>query len=153
MIISKDEFLTKESQRAHKLFTAKHKSGFPSREAFANWFREQLVKQDFKCHYCETSIFDIQSLIEHKRLFPRKTGYGERGRILEVDKMTNHLGYSAMNCVLSCYYCNNDKSYTLDSVTYKKFFGPARKAFFLHLMSDTSHESSLFAHHNIQRPS
>ena len=132
--MSNEEFLIKESERAHKLFATKHKPGFTTRESFSKWFRDQLLKQDFKCHYCETSILDIRRLIESNKLVTRKTGYGLRGPILEVDKMINSVGYSPENCVLSCYYCNNDKSYTLDSKSYKIFFGPARKAFFEHLI-------------------
>ena len=62
--MSNEEFLIKESERAHKLFATKHKPGFTTRESFSKWFRDQLLKQDFKCHYCETSILDIRRLIE-----------------------------------------------------------------------------------------
>jgi len=44
----------------------------------------------------------------------------------EVDKKINDLVYSKENCVLACYYCNNDKSYTVNDEVYKPFLGPAR---------------------------
>jgi hypothetical protein len=116
-----------------KLFSSRHKPGFNDKIAFADWFIAQLEIQNFSCHYCETAIADIQSLIERGLLKTRKTGYGWRGPVLEVDKRSHHLGYSPGNCVLACYYCNNDKSYTLDSEAYKQFFGPNRNAFFKYL--------------------
>jgi hypothetical protein len=127
------ELIAIERKRVLKLFSSKHKADFEDRTEFADWFVEQLEKQNFACYYCETPIADIRSLIEGGLLKARKTGYGWRGPVLEVDKRSNHLGYKRENCVLSCYYCNNDKSYTLDSEAYKQFFGSNRNAFFQYL--------------------
>lgn len=135
MEILQEQFISQEMRRVTKLFGIKHRVGFATKEIFATWYISQLQKQDFKCYYCETSIFDIRKLISQNKLLTRKTGYGVRGPILEIDKMINENGYSPANCVLSCYYCNNDKSYTLNSVDYKKFFGTARKSFFGHLLN------------------
>ncbi len=129
-----ERFISHELIRTLKLFSTKHKPHFPTKEIFATWYINQLKEQKFRCYYCETSIFDIRKLIEENKLLTRKTGYGMRGPVLEVDKMTNSLGYSPTNCVLSCYYCNNDKSYTLNSQDYKEFFGKSRKAFFDNLL-------------------
>lgn len=134
--VSKEQFVIQELQRVAKLFGIKYRVGFPTKEAFTTWYVNQLQKQDFNCYYCDTSIFDIRKLINRNKLLTRKTGYGVRGPILEIDKMINAEGYLPANCVLSCYYCNNDKSYTLNSVDYKKFFGPTRKAFFEHLLNE-----------------
>ena len=60
----------------------------------------------------------------------RKVGYGERGPVLEIDKGDNEKGYTKDNCVLACYYCNNDKSYIFGYDDYKKHFGKNRKTFF-----------------------
>jgi 5-methylcytosine-specific restriction endonuclease McrA len=129
------ELMAAERERALKLFSKRHKPGFNDKTAFADWFVAQLARQNFSCHYCETAIANIQALIERRLLKTRKTGYGWRGRVLEVDKRSNHLGYCPENCVLACYYCNNDKSYTLDSEAYKRFFGPNRKVFFDYLIT------------------
>jgi hypothetical protein len=127
------ELIATEQEQVLKLFSSKHKTGFNDKMEFAEWFTSRLEKQNFSCYYCETSILEIRSLIDNGLLKTRKTGYGWRGPVLEVDKRSNHLGYNPENCVLSCYYCNNDKSYTLDSEAYKRFFGPNRKVFFKYL--------------------
>jgi len=128
--MDKQDFIVAERERALNLFGRRHKPGFENKSQFAEWFIDQLYRQDLSCHYCETSIFQINILIDTGVLKKRKTGHGWRGPVLEVDKCSNHFGYSPENCVLSCYYCNNDKSYTLDSEAYKQFFGLNRKAFF-----------------------
>jgi len=128
-------FILAERDRAADLFSTRHKPGFATKADFAQWFIRQMKQQNLSCHYCETSILDIRRLIDQGLLKQRKTGNGWRGPVLEVDKRSNHLGYSPENCVLSCYYCNNDKSYTLDSEAYKQFFGPNRKAFFDYLLT------------------
>ncbi|SHN17143.1 hypothetical protein [Mucilaginibacter sp. OK098] len=129
--MNRTDFIENEKIRVLKLYTSqKHIEGFQSKYKFMEWFINQLNKQDFKCYYCETSIFDIRELMEKEKLKKRKIGHGFRGPILEIDKMNNDLGYRPSNCVLACYYCNNDKSYTLDSEKYKEFFGPTRKLFF-----------------------
>ena len=129
-----EKFISNERIRTSNLFSTKHKPHFPTKDFFADWYIEKLKEQNFKCYYCDTSIFIIRKLIDEKKLLTRKIGYGVRGPVLEVDKMNNSLGYSPTNCVLSCYYCNNDKSYTLESEDYKKFFGSSRKVFFDHLL-------------------
>ena len=114
---------------------AKHAPSFENRRELSTWYGQQLDHQDCKCHYCETSIFDINRLIDAGLLATRAVrGEGVRGRVLEIDKEINELGYSPENCVLACYYCNNDKSYIFSSEDYKRFYGPGRKAHFSHLM-------------------
>ena len=130
LTVARQNFIVSETQRVSKLYSTKHKAGFPTRDSFTTWFIQQMQSQDFQCYYCETSIFLIRGLIDTEKLLARKTGYGYRGRILEIDKKRNSSGYNMNNCVLSCYYCNNDKSYTLDSDVYKEYFGPSRKRFF-----------------------
>lgn len=132
--MNKEEFLIQERKRVEKLFATKHRQGFLNKETFANWYIEQLKSNDFKCYYCETSIFVVRALIE-KGLKTRKTGYGLRGPVLEIDRKVNDKGYNPSNCVLSCYYCNNDKSYTLECEDYKEHFGQNRKQFFNFLSS------------------
>ena len=61
-----------------------------------------------------------------------------RGPVLEIDKKINDKPYSPENCVLACYYCNNDKSYTLDADDYKKFFGMAHNDYFQYLLTSVS---------------
>ena len=103
------KILEKEKLRVSKLYGSKHKPGFKSKDALVEWYVIKILQQNFKCYYCGTTIFDIIKLIKAKKMKTRKTGYGIRGPVLEIDKMVNEKGYSPDNCVLSCYYCNNDK--------------------------------------------
>jgi 5-methylcytosine-specific restriction endonuclease McrA len=128
------EFIETEKIRVGKLYSKKHKQGFLTKSSFTEWFINQFKKQNYKCFYCETSIFDIRQLIVDKKLLPRKIGFGFRGPKLEVEKMINEIGYKPENCVLSCYYCNNDKSSIFDSTVYKSYFGKNRCVFFKSLM-------------------
>jgi len=129
-LAGKEEFLKNEKVRIGKLYSKKHRKGFSSKDEFVKWFENTIKSQNFKCYYCDTSIFDIRSLIDQKKLKTRKIGYGRRGPVLEIDRKINSNGYTKKNCVLSCYYCNNDKSYILDSEDYKKYFGENRKKYF-----------------------
>ncbi len=126
-LAEKEEFLRNEKVRIGKLYSTKHRKGFSNKDEFVKWFENTIKSQNFKCYYCDTSIFDIRSLIDQEKLKTRKIGYGTRGPNLEIDRKINSNGYTKENCVLSCYYCNNDKSYTLDSEDYKKYFGEIEK--------------------------
>jgi hypothetical protein len=110
---------------------AKHK-GFTDKYDFADWFVNQLKENNCECHYCGTSIHDIRKLINAGLLKERKTGFGYRGKILEVDK--NDDDYTKDQCVLSCYYCNNDKSYTSEKDDYKEHFGANGNIYFKKLL-------------------
>jgi 5-methylcytosine-specific restriction endonuclease McrA len=130
-----DEYEQDELIRVRKLYGSRHKKGFVSKDDLANWFIKKLDDQEFCCFYCDTSIFDLKKLIKDKKLKTRKTGYGERGPVLEIDKKENGLGYARENCVLACYYCNNDKSYVSDWEEYKTCFGGNRHEYFKSLIS------------------
>ena len=128
-------FLEAERIRVERLYSkSKHAVGFNNKQGLANWYTAQLGEQNYCCKYCETSIFTIQALIKAGLLKTRKVrGEGVRGPVLEIDKVRNEDGYYPQNCVLACYYCNNDKSYTVDGEAYKTYFGNARKKFFEYL--------------------
>lgn len=123
-----NEYFEKEEIRVKKLYARSKHSAFGDAQGLAEWFVKQLKDGDCMCYYCETSIHDISNLIDAGLAIERKTGYGTRGRVLEIDK--NDGGYSEDTCVLSCYYCNNDKSYTMKKDDYKKYFGTNRKKYF-----------------------
>ena len=116
--------------------SAKHHPGFANAHDLSTWYGNQLRQQDCKCYYCETSILDIKRLINAELLATRAVGGGgRRGPVLEIDKKVNQLGYNQENCVLACYYCNNDKSYIFGTDDYKRFYGPARHEHFRHLIA------------------
>lgn len=139
---NKEDYLNKEIERIKKLYSRTKHSDFQGKDNFVNWFKEQIQKQKYACYYCGTSICDIEKLIKQKKLKTRKAGKGGiRGPMLEVDRKINGNGYSKSNCVLACYYCNNDKSYIFDSDDYKKHFGKNRNKYFSNLLLNKSNNS------------
>lgn len=122
------EYFENEHKRVVKIYNKSKHLGFKNKLDLADWFVSELKKNSCKCYYCGTSIHDISRLIDAGLLVERKIGYGYRGRPLEIDK--NDSTYTKQHCVLSCYYCNNDKSYTSTKEDYKQYFGPNRKKYF-----------------------
>lgn len=128
-------YYAEQYKRVEKLYNKAKHSTFNNKKGLADWYNSQLKKYDCKCYYCETSIHDIVKLITANKLKTRATrGMGIRGPVLEIDKNDNI--YSVDTCVLSCYYCNNDKSYTLDKEEYKKHFGGNRKKYFVDILQN-----------------
>jgi hypothetical protein len=130
--IEKSSFLKEEQKRIPHYFSTNRSklSGFKDKNEFQMWYFENLEKNDFKCHYCDTSILQIRQLLNNELMRGRKVGKngnGLRGPNFEIDKKNPFGSYNEENCVLSCYYCNNDKSNTFDYKTYKDIVGPARK--------------------------
>ena len=124
------EFIEIEKIRVAKLYAVKHAKGFITRQEFIDWYCQQLDKQQCKCYYCDTSIFVIRKLIAAGALKTRKIkGDAVRGPVLEIDKVVNSKGYTSDNCVLACYWCNNDKSYTMDGESYNEHFGANRSRY------------------------
>jgi hypothetical protein len=80
---------------------------------FKNWYDSQIKI----CVYCNLIEEDCQKIVATGLLssnrFPIK-GKVYRGRArgmwLEVDRKNPKKKYSRENCVLACYFCNNDKS-------------------------------------------
>lgn len=123
-----EKYIEEERKRVKRLYNRSKHKGFSSGDDLADWYVEQLRKYKCRCYFCEVSIHDINRLIDSGRLKTRKTGYGLRGPVLEIDK--NDDTYTRELCVLACYYCNNDKSYTTTAEDYKKYFGHNRKKYF-----------------------
>jgi hypothetical protein len=131
--MSQEEYIKQEYARAKKNLYKSERKAFGSADKLAAWFIEELKSQKFRCFYCETSIFDINKLIDAGLLKTRAVrGKGRRGPVLEIDK--NDDTYIPENCVLSCYYCNNDKSYTSSKEDYKDYFGKNRHQYFKTLL-------------------
>jgi len=89
-------------------------------EEFENWYRNQPKV----CHYCgltETEQFEViqSGKLTSNRFFTEQNG--KRGRFLEIDRKNPKGSYSEGNCVLCCYFCNNDKSDIFSESQYKSF--------------------------------
>lgn len=138
--IEKDEYLNLELQRMTKLKKMKP-------DEWVNL----LKKQEMKCYYCNTDIQDIQQLIVNRIISLRKRGSaGYSGLHFELDhKNADKTDNDKNNLVASCYYCNNDKSNTIDSDTFKKYFGAAREGAFSKLIQDRQLKKVSHYHHHL----
>lgn len=112
----------------------KHRFGFQNSDNLANWWVDKLRSQKGCCDYCKTPIKLIRDLIENNLLAGRPVkGNGVRGPCLELERMDHNTGYAPSNCVLICYYCNNDKSNVYSRVEYIEFLAPAKYRHFMAL--------------------
>ncbi|MBL7670761.1 MAG: hypothetical protein JNM39_09760 [Bdellovibrionaceae bacterium] len=118
----------------------KHAFGFENSEKLASWWLEQMKIQNDSCMYCKTPIRLVEALIKAKHLLGRRTrGLGIRGPYLELERMDNSINrYSPQNCVLICYYCNNDKSHVYPVQEYIDFLAAAKYKHFLYLADKMS---------------
>jgi hypothetical protein len=118
----------KSERQLKNWFSAKKKKSKISFKVFED-FKEWYDNQDKKCHYCGLTEQESQELVMTGKLkskrFPEngalKRGKN-RGIFLEIDRKDSNKNYSKDNCVLACYFCNNDKSDLFDAEEYKKFF-------------------------------
>jgi hypothetical protein len=102
------------------------------KQEFINWYENQ---ENNDCYYCGIEIKTLRTLvlkgiIDSKRFFSysytTKKGnkkFGTRCKNFEVDRKIQDGSYSTENCVIACYFCNNDKSDIFTDVEYKIFIG------------------------------
>ena len=98
---------------------------FPSLEKFIEWYNAQPKI----CSYCGIDEKECQEIVMTGRLksnrFPQDGIIGRgtaRGVWLEVDRVNPREKYNVGNCVLCCYFCNNDKSDIFSGIEYKDFY-------------------------------
>ena len=122
---SNDKSLSKKLKADYNRRSKNGVNGFESYDEFLSWYLE-LNKE---CSYCglsqENSRFIVINGILKSKRFPEngalKRGKA-RGYYLEVDRKNPEANYSADNCALACYFCNNDKSDVFNSQEYVDFF-------------------------------
>lgn len=68
---------------------------------------ENMLKIN-SCTYCGINKEQIHQLGENGKLFNKRSD--TRGYDLEIDRKVPNLEYSADNCCMSCYWCNNAKT-------------------------------------------
>lgn len=122
-------YISEEKSRIEKYFKQNKQklTGYTNKNTFVDWYLKELEENECKCHYCKTSILTIRELINKNQIKGRKVrGNGWRGPNFELDRKDPNGAYSESNCVLCCYYCNNDKSNTFSYDTYAKIIGPTR---------------------------
>ncbi|MCK4661503.1 MAG: hypothetical protein KAT68_01450 [Bacteroidales bacterium] len=99
-------------------------SDFKDFQEFKNWYDSK----EKTCHFCglkeeESQKIVVTGILKSNR-FPQNgvLGRGQsRGMWLEVDRLKPKEKYSTLNCVLCCYFCNNDKSDVFHGQNYKEF--------------------------------
>lgn len=134
------EYQPKTSKQLKASYDDRNRKGtnsFLSFEDYTNWYNSQPKI----CHYCGLTELQSQEIVVKGLLtsnrFPQngRTGRGKgRGMWLEVDRIHPKKPYSEGNCVLACYFCNNDKSDVFSGDDYKLFF-QNRKEFLERLLA------------------
>ena len=111
----------KENKRLTNLFYRLKQRGerkFKNKQEFIKWYENNEI---FGCYYCGLEVnaqreLILNNKIKSKRFFNYKYTLidgveknGTRGGYFEVDRKEPDGSYSKENCVLCCYFCNNDK--------------------------------------------
>ncbi len=123
------EYSKKTEQQLKNWFSNKKSSKlleieFNKFKDFKIWYD----KKDKKCFYCGLTEEASQEIVYKGLLksnrFPLKgkiTRGVNRAYWLEIDRKNPKGKYSRANCVLSCYFCNNDKSDVFNATQYRAF--------------------------------
>jgi hypothetical protein len=97
---------------------------FQSFNSFYKWYKTQYQTQNGKCYYCKTDEKVIATLFEKKFQKRKRTTRGKHLEIERRDSTDNF--YNSENCVLACYFCNNDKSDIFDEHEYLEYLKDRR---------------------------
>lgn len=111
----------KKNQKKNKEFI------FPDLYNFFKWYINQYNEQKGCCYYCGISEEILVNLYDKNILSSKRSK--NRGRHLEIDRKDSNGKYREDNCVLSCYFCNNDKSDIFTENDYLEYLED-RKLFF-----------------------
>jgi hypothetical protein len=120
-----------EIRRIRQLYN--NKKGMDSFEfvdfnEFYNWYIFQYEDQKGKCYYCKIEEYKVAELFSTGHFTSARSLY--RGKHLEIERKNNNDNvYSKDNCVLACYFCNNDKSDVFSENDYFEYL-KCRKSFF-----------------------
>tara|TARA_Y100000768_G_C23540240_1_gene478905 strand:+ start:65 stop:535 length:471 start_codon:yes stop_codon:yes gene_type:complete len=135
---SKEEYIDLEYKRVNK-----------DKSKNAELFKKKLAEQKLCCYFCNTDIRDIQSLIKNNLIYPRKRGkYGYSGMHFEIEHLNaDKTNNAESNIVLACYYCNNDKSNTIEPEIFKEFFGKQKSVSYKYLMEEKNIKSDVLYWH------
>lgn len=127
-VTRKDEIA--EIKRLRSLFHNKRKlEGFQFElfVEFYKWHKAQFEVQEGKCFYCYTHESVIAALMEKKHPDRKRLNRGMKLEIERKNSIDNN--YSIENCVLACYFCNNDKSEFFNEEEYRDYLAD-RKGYF-----------------------
>jgi len=119
-----------EMRRIRQLYNNKKGADFKFNDfkEFYDWYLKQYDKQNGCCYYCKSDEKIISTLFEKKYTNIKRT---TRGKHLEVERRDSNVNeYNSKNCVLACYFCNNDKSDIFSEEEYFEYLKD-RKSFFI----------------------
>jgi hypothetical protein len=119
----------KEMRRIRQLYNNKKGADFEFKDfnEFYNWYLTQFKKQNACCYYCKTEESVIAELFANKYTSTKRPN---RGKHLEVERRDSDSNkYSKENCVLACYFCNNDKSDIFSEKEYFEYLKDRKKFF------------------------
>lgn len=107
----------------HKKNTFKEKFQLGKFPEFYDWW----MSKGNKCFYCGSEEDKIRALVKAGKDKNPKGIYSSqmrnRGLNLELERVDSKSNiYSKKNCVLVCYFCNNDKSNVITGEDYIKYF-------------------------------
>jgi hypothetical protein len=105
-----------------------HLLKFQSATVFAVWYEQQMAAQENRCKYCKILETEVNEIVMKGKLTSKRfplngtitQGRG-RGVHFEVDRKNPNGNYETENCVLICYFCNNDKSDIFSDEQYIQF--------------------------------
>lgn len=119
----------KEMRRIRSLHSNKNAADmkFPNFNAFYRWYIKTKQEQQECCYYCGTDEKVIADLFEKKYTSVKRPNRGKHLEVERKDASSNE--YSSGNCVLACYFCNNDKSDIFSEKEYFEYL-KNRKLFF-----------------------
>lgn len=108
-----------EVRRIRSLFHNKQGVNFKFNSflEFYRWYIRQHEEQNGQCYYCKTGEKVIATLFSNRYTSAKRQTRGQHLEIERRDAKNNN--YSVDNCVLACYFCNNDKS---DIFTEEEYF-------------------------------
>ena len=98
---------------------------FDNFNRFYKWYIAQHKTQNGKCYYCQTDEKVIATLFEKKYHNRKRTTRGKHLEVERRDSLKNT--YSSENCVLACYFCNNDKSDIFSEQEYLRYLKDRNK--------------------------
>lgn len=119
----------REMRRIRQLYNNKQGEDFEfaNFNEFYKWYLTQFEKQKGCCYYCKTEESVLTKLFEKKYTSVKRSN---RGKHLEVERRDSYSNkYNETNCVLACYFCNNDKSDIFSENEYFEYLKD-RKLFF-----------------------
>ncbi len=128
-IDSERPVILKEMRRIRQLFNNKQGDDFEFANfiEFYKWYLAQYEKQHGCCYYCKTKESVLTKLFDKKYTSVKRPN---RGKHLEVERRDSDSNkYNKYNCVLACYFCNNDKSDVFSEAEYFEYL-KNRKQFF-----------------------